>query len=46
MAMDWKHEITRKIVQKADPDLSRSVIVNTKLDTKLCLNLNLDLPKM
>eukprot|EP00574_Skeletonema_japonicum_P008543 CAMPEP_0201725034 /NCGR_PEP_ID=MMETSP0593-20130828/8561_1 /ASSEMBLY_ACC=CAM_ASM_000672 /TAXON_ID=267983 /ORGANISM="Skeletonema japonicum, Strain CCMP2506" /LENGTH=933 /DNA_ID=CAMNT_0048216349 /DNA_START=199 /DNA_END=3000 /DNA_ORIENTATION=+ len=33
--MDWKHGITREIVQKADPDLSRTVIVNTKLDTKL-----------
>ena len=33
--MDWKHGATREIVQKADPDLSRTVIVNTKLDTKL-----------
>ena len=33
--MDWKHGVTREIVQKADPDLSRTVIVNTKLDTKL-----------
>ena len=33
--MDWKHGITREVVQKADPDLSRTVIVNTKLDTKL-----------
>lgn len=33
--MDWKHGITREIVQKADPDLSRTVVVNTKLDTKL-----------
>ena len=33
--MDWKHGITRGVVQKADPDLSRTVIVNTKLDTKL-----------
>jgi len=33
--MDWKHGATREIVQKADPDLSRTVIVNTKLDTKI-----------
>lgn len=33
--MDWKHGVTREVVQKADPDLSRTVIVNTKLDTKL-----------
>jgi len=33
--MDWKHGTTREVVQKADPDLSRTVIVNTKLDTKL-----------
>lgn len=33
--MDWKHGATREVVQKADPDLSRTVIVNTKLDTKL-----------
>lgn len=32
---DWKHGATREVVQKADPDLSRTVIVNTKLDTKL-----------
>lgn len=32
---DWKHGATREIVQKADPDLSRTVIVNTKLDTKV-----------
>jgi len=32
---DWKHGQTREIVQKADPDLSRTVIVNTKLDTKV-----------
>ena len=32
---DWKHGQTREIVQKADPDLSRTVIVNTKLDTKI-----------
>ena len=33
--MDWKHGATREIVQKADPDLSRTVIINTKLDTKI-----------
>jgi len=33
--MDWKHGATREIVQKADPDLSRTIIVNTKLDTKV-----------
>ena len=33
--MDWKHGSTREVVQKADPDLSRTVIVNTKLDTKI-----------
>ena len=32
---DWKHGATREIVQKADPDLSRTVIVNTKFDTKI-----------
>mmetsp|Transcript_399 Transcript_399/g.621 ORF Transcript_399/g.621 Transcript_399/m.621 type:complete len:906 (-) Transcript_399:371-3088(-) len=32
---DWKHGQTRQVVQKADPDLSRTVIVNTKLDTKV-----------
>jgi GTPase SAR1 family protein len=32
---DWKHGSTREIVQKADPDLSRTVIVNTKFDTKI-----------
>lgn len=32
---DWKHGTTREIVQKADPDLSRTVVVNTKLDTKV-----------
>jgi GTPase SAR1 family protein len=32
---DWKHGHTREIVLKADPDLSRTVIVNTKLDTKI-----------
>jgi len=33
--MDWKHGATREIVQKADPDLSRTIIVNTKFDTKI-----------
>lgn len=32
---DWKHGTTREIVQKADPELSRTVIVNTKFDTKV-----------
>ena len=32
---DWKHGATRQVVQKADPDLSRTVIVNTKFDTKV-----------
>lgn len=32
---DWKHGATREIVQKADPDLSRTIIVNTKFDTKI-----------
>jgi GTPase SAR1 family protein len=32
---DWKHGVTRDVVQKADPDLSRTIIVNTKFDTKL-----------
>jgi phosphosulfolactate phosphohydrolase-like enzyme len=32
---DWKHGQTREVVQKADPDLTRTVIVNTKFDTKL-----------
>lgn len=32
---DWKHGQTREVVQKADPDLSRTVIVNTKFDTKV-----------
>lgn len=33
--MDWKHGATREVVQRADPDLSRTIIVNTKLDTKV-----------
>lgn len=32
---DWKHGQTREVVQKADPDLSRTVVVNTKFDTKI-----------
>lgn len=32
---DWKHGATREVVQKADPDLSRTIIVNTKFDTKI-----------
>lgn len=32
---DWKHATTRNIVMQADPHLSRTVLVTTKLDTKL-----------
>lgn len=32
---DWKHSTTRNIVQQVDPLLSRTVLVSTKLDTKL-----------
>lgn len=32
---DWKHGVTRQVVQKVEVDLSRTVIVNTKLDTKM-----------
>ena len=32
---DWKHATTRNVVMQADPDLSRTVLVTTKLDTKL-----------
>ena len=32
---DWKHATTRNIVMRADPDLARTVLVTTKLDTKL-----------
>ena len=32
---DWKHASTRSLVMQADPTLSRTVLVNTKLDTKL-----------
>jgi hypothetical protein len=32
---DWKHATTRNVVMQADPDLSRTVLVTTKLDTKI-----------
>ncbi|CBN78455.1 ARC5, dynamin-related protein involved in plastid division [Ectocarpus siliculosus] len=32
---DWKHATTRNIVTQVDHDLSRTVLVTTKLDTKL-----------
>lgn len=32
---DWKHAITRNLVAQVDPDLSRTVLVNPKLDTKI-----------
>ena len=32
---DWKHATTRNIVMQADPNLERTVLVTTKLDTKL-----------
>lgn len=32
---DWKHATTRNIVTQADPTFSRTVLVSTKLDTKL-----------
>lgn len=32
---DWKHATTRNVVMQADPTLSRTVLVTTKLDTKL-----------
>ena len=32
---DWKHATTRNIVMQADPTFSRTVLVTTKLDTKL-----------
>jgi GTPase SAR1 family protein len=32
---DWKHATTRNVVMQADPELSRTVLVTTKLDTKL-----------
>ena len=33
--MDWKHATTRNVVMQADPELTRTVLVTTKLDTKL-----------
>jgi hypothetical protein len=33
--IDWKHATTRNIVTRADPELARTVLVTTKLDTKL-----------
>ncbi|CAM9746455.1 unnamed protein product [Ascophyllum nodosum] len=32
---DWKHATTRNVVTQVDPDMSRTVLVTTKLDTKL-----------
>lgn len=32
---DWKHATTRNLVAEVDPELSRTVLVTTKLDTKL-----------
>jgi len=32
---DWKHATARSLVERADPHLSRTVLVNTKFDTKL-----------
>ena len=32
---DWKHATTRNVVMQADPQLLRTVLVTTKLDTKL-----------
>jgi len=32
---DWKHATTRNIVAQVDPDLTRTVLVCTKLDTKI-----------
>lgn len=33
--VDWKHSAARNTVMQADPQLLRTVIVNTKLDTKM-----------
>ena len=33
--IDWKHAMTRNIVMQADPQLTRTVMVNPKLDTKM-----------
>lgn len=32
---DWKHATTRNVVMQVDPELSRTVLVTTKLDTKI-----------
>ena len=32
---DWKHATARNVVMRADPDLQRTVLVTTKLDTKI-----------
>ncbi|XP_059648092.1 dynamin-like protein ARC5 [Cornus florida] len=32
---DWSNATTRRVVMQVDPDLSRTVIVSTKLDTKI-----------
>eukprot|EP00252_Welwitschia_mirabilis_P024347 TRINITY_DN718_c0_g1_i3.p1 TRINITY_DN718_c0_g1~~TRINITY_DN718_c0_g1_i3.p1 ORF type:complete len:818 (-),score=163.91 TRINITY_DN718_c0_g1_i3:244-2697(-) len=32
---DWSNATTRRIVMQVDPDMSRTVIVSTKLDTKI-----------
>ena len=32
---DWKHATARNIVTRVDPELSRTVLVTTKLDTKI-----------
>lgn len=32
---DWSNATTRRVVMQADPDLSRTVLVSTKLDTKI-----------
>ncbi|KAE8672759.1 Dynamin-like protein ARC5 [Hibiscus syriacus] len=32
---DWSNAMTRRVVMQVDPELSRTVIVSTKLDTKI-----------
>ncbi|GAB2246032.1 hypothetical protein Droror1_Dr00001525 [Drosera rotundifolia] len=32
---DWSNATTRKVVMQVDPELSRTIIVSTKLDTKI-----------
>ncbi len=32
---DWRHATTRNLVMQVDPQLARTVLVSTKLDTKL-----------